>query len=203
MRISKEKAEENRNQIVETAAALFRRRGFDGIGIADLMKEAGFTHGGFYNHFSSKEELAAAAAAAAFKKLDEETAKIKSLDGIVRRYISREHRDEVDTSCPAATLGGEAAHQADGVKEVFAEGIENWIVRLEEALEASGSRAGAERRERAIALLAQAVGAIVLSRAIPDENKLADEILKASLKKSLNSPDNRPRKTRADMTKRR
>ena len=95
MRISKEKAYENRNQIVETAAALFRRHGFDGVGIADLMKEAGFTHGGFYNHFRSKDELAAAAAAAAFKKLDEETARIKSLDGIIRRYISREHRDEI------------------------------------------------------------------------------------------------------------
>jgi TetR/AcrR family transcriptional repressor of nem operon len=187
MRISKEKAQENRNHIVETASALFRRKGFDGIGIADLMKAAGFTHGGFYNHFKSKDELAAAAADAAFKKLDEETALIDSVNDIIRRYISREHRDDVEGSCPAAALGGEAAHQADEVKEVFAAGIENWIERLDEALGRNGDIADPRRRERAIALLSQAVGAVVLSRAIPDANGLADEILQASLKDSLSS----------------
>ncbi|WP_426419734.1 TetR/AcrR family transcriptional regulator [Bradyrhizobium genosp. A] len=196
MRISKEKAQENRDQIVEAAAALFRRHGFDGIGVADLMKAAGFTHGGFYNHFKSKDELAAAAANAAFKKLDEETGRIKSVDGIIRRYISRQHRDEVATSCPAATLGGEAAHQNDDVKEIFAEGIENWISRLDKALGNDGREVGRERRELAIILLTQAVGAVVLSRAIPDANKLADEILKVNLKESLRSSQRRAGKER-------
>jgi TetR/AcrR family transcriptional repressor of nem operon len=187
MRISKEKAQENRNHIVEIASALFRRNGFDGIGVADLMKAAGFTHGGFYNHFKSKDELAAAAAEAAFKKLDGETALIERVDDILKRYISRDHRDEVETSCPAAALGGEAAHQADEVKEVFAEGISNWIGRIDETLSRNGIKAGPESRERAIALLSQAVGAVVLSRAIPDANGLADEVLQASLKDSLKS----------------
>lgn len=187
MRISKEKAQENRRQIVEKASALFRRKGFDGIGVADLMKAAGFTVGGFYNHFGSKDELAAEATHEAFKKLDEETGKIDSTDGIIRRYISRSHRDDVETSCPAAALGGEAAHQADIVKAAFAEGIENWIKRLDESLGRDGLDAGPERRDKAIALLAQAVGAVVLSRAIPDSDKLADEVLTASLKDSRNA----------------
>ena len=60
MKVSREQAAQNRERIVEAAAQLFRERGFDGIGVADLMKEAGLTHGGFYGHFSSKEDLIAA-----------------------------------------------------------------------------------------------------------------------------------------------
>ena len=68
MRVSREQAEQNRERIVETAATLFREKGFDGIGVADLMKSAGLTHGGFYGHFASKEDLLAEAAAHALKK---------------------------------------------------------------------------------------------------------------------------------------
>src|SRR6516162_10173095 len=67
MKLTKEKAAENRQSIIETAGRLFREHGFDGVGVADLMKAAGFTHGGFYNHFSSKAALAAAAASSGLK----------------------------------------------------------------------------------------------------------------------------------------
>src|SRR6058998_1573826 len=67
MKVSREQAAQNRERIVETAAQLFRERGFEGIGVADLMQEAGLTHGGFYGHFSSKEDLIAEAAARAFE----------------------------------------------------------------------------------------------------------------------------------------
>src|SRR5689334_16944846 len=74
MRLTKEQAAKNRREILETAERLFRERGFDGVGVADLMKEAGFTHGGFYNHFGSKEELAAETCAASFERATEEIA---------------------------------------------------------------------------------------------------------------------------------
>lgn len=182
MRISKDQARANREQIVETAAGLFRKRGFDGIGVADLLKSAGFTHGALYNHFQSKDELAAAASEFAFRKLDEETAKMGSVEDILTRYISAAHRDEIETACPAAALGGEAAHQPKEVAEAFSVGIDKWLERLDGALKLRGVSDGNSRRQLAVNLLATAVGAIVLARASSTNLQQSDEILEVSLK---------------------
>lgn len=185
MRITKEQAKANRDLIVQAAASLFRLRGFDGIGVADLLKSAGFTHGGLYNHFKSKDELAAAAADLAFRNLDEETAQQDSVQAILKRYISRDHRDELRTGCPAAALGGEAAHQSDQIKQVFEAGIEQWIKRLEDALAKEGKAPGKTRRDLAVNLLSTAVGSVVLSRASSTNAALSDEILDACLHGAL------------------
>src|SRR3954470_1990997 len=99
MKVSREQVALNRQRIVETAAKLFREKGYDGIGVADLMKSAGLTHGGFYGHFESKEDLLAEATAHALKKSVErwqgyaaqgpETA----LDKIGQGYLTEQHRD--------------------------------------------------------------------------------------------------------------
>src|ERR1700745_474175 len=102
MKVSREQVAENRERVLDVAATLFRERGLDGIGVADLMKAAGFTHGGFYNHFSSKAALAAEAASSGLKHsrsklldvlMNEQTPGSSGLTKHVEHYLSPEHRD--------------------------------------------------------------------------------------------------------------
>ena len=92
MRITKEKRQENHDRIVAIAAEMFRERGFDGVGVADLMEKAGMTHGGFYNHFASKEALIAEASAKGFIETSERYAGY-GVSEVIDAYISRQHRD--------------------------------------------------------------------------------------------------------------
>lgn len=175
MRITREQKRENHDRIVTVAAGLFRERGLDGIGVADLMKAAGLTHGGFYNHFASKEALIAEAATKGFDDTARLYADIDAADMIVS-YISRGHRDARGGGCTAAALSGEAARLPEATRAAFGDGIAGMVAGLEQGLAATLPQ-GAEARAQAIGILAQAVGAIVLSRACPDTSPLADEIL--------------------------
>ncbi|MGE6107668.1 TetR/AcrR family transcriptional regulator [Aeromonas sobria] len=174
MRVTKAQAQANRAHIVATAARLFRERGYDGVGVADLMGAAGFTHGGFYKHFPTKADLMAEAATCGFEQSLEKTG---ALDGpeFVRHYLSREHRDVPGDGCIMAALCADAARQPAQVKAAFEAGIEAMLARI------GGPRGTSDAQDRAkgIALMAQMVGAIMLSRACPDESPLADEILAA------------------------
>ena len=110
MKVTKAQAQENRARIVETASKLFRERGYDGVGVADLMGAAGFTHGGFYKHFGSKADLMAESSAWGLKRTSALAADMK-VSEFVNRYISREHRDAVGEGCTLAALCGDAARQ--------------------------------------------------------------------------------------------
>jgi TetR/AcrR family transcriptional regulator, transcriptional repressor for nem operon len=176
MKVTKTQVRENRARIVEKASALFRERGYDGVSVADLMAAAGFTHGGFYKHFQSKADLMAEAAACGFSQSAADAAGAEP--GLfVQDYLSRKHRDEVGSGCTLAALGGDAARQPESVKKAFAAGIEGQLANLERAAGAAGGEASREARAKGIATLAQVVGAMVLSRACPDDSPLADEIL--------------------------
>ena len=176
MRVSKAQAQANREHIVETASELFRERGFDGVGVSDLMAAAGFTHGGFYKHFGSKADLMAEASACSLAK---SLAGLQALDvpGFIDVYVTREHRDERGGGCTMAALGGDAARQSDDVKARFAEGIEHTLKTLGDKYPTRPDAAPGEGRQKMIDLLSRAVGAIILSRACPDDSALADEIL--------------------------
>lgn len=177
MRITSAKKQENRDRILAVASELFRERGFDGVGVADVMDRAGFTHGGFYNHFSSKESLIAEATAAGFSG----TVGYAGLDPLaaVEIYLSREHRDARGTGCPAAALSCEVARQPAEARVAFAGGIENVVRSLAAGMERDHGQEPVGARAQAISLFAQAVGAIVLSRSCPQDSSLADEILDA------------------------
>ena len=178
MRITREKKQENHDRIVTIASHMFRERGFDGVGVADLMEQAGLTHGGFYNHFASKDALIAEAAVQGFTQTSERYAGY-DVAQVIDAYVSRQHRDARGEGCTAAALSGEAARLPDETRAVFGAGIEGLIGAVESSLGAS-MPASPEARARAISLLAQAVGAVVLSRACPDTSPLADEILDTS-----------------------
>src|SRR5215208_6469421 len=122
MKVSREQAARNRVRILDAAAQLFRERGFEGIGVADLMKEAGLTHGGFYGHFSSKEDLIAEASARAFEGSLAvwsnlvERAPGDPLSAIARVYLASRHRDNPGAGCLLAALGPEVSRQGMAVR---------------------------------------------------------------------------------------
>ncbi|QIT22614.1 TetR family transcriptional regulator [Pseudomonas chlororaphis subsp. aurantiaca] len=176
VRVTKAQAQANRERIVETASELFRERGFDGVGVADLMAAAGFTHGGFYKHFGSKADLMAEASACSLSK---SLASAEALDvpGFIDVYVTREHRDGRGSGCTMAALCGDAARQSDDLKATFAEGIEHTLQTLGDKYPTGTDAAPGEGRRKMIALLSRAVGALMLSRACPDDSALADEIL--------------------------
>jgi TetR/AcrR family transcriptional regulator, transcriptional repressor for nem operon len=187
LRLTKEQVEQNRRLIVETASRMFKLQGLENVAVADVMKESGFTHGGFYNHFKSKDELAREAVASAFdhaaKKLSEDIASgndpQKALNAILADYLSPAHRDTCTGGCPAPAFPADAARSGKDVQAAFAEGIESYLEIF--AAQMDGDKR--EARQRAVALLSGIVGALVLSRAVKKgQPKLSDELLSSARK---------------------
>jgi TetR/AcrR family transcriptional repressor of nem operon len=176
MKVTKAQVMENRARIVATASELFRERGYDGVGVADLMEAAGFTHGGFYKHFGAKADLMAEATACGIARTLAASGGVDAA-GFITSYVSREHRDARGHGCTLAALCGDAARQPAAIKAEFAAGIEEMLAVLAGDGAMAGSAASRENRARLIAVLAQSIGAIMLSRACPDDAPLADEIL--------------------------
>ncbi len=183
MKVSKAEAAQNRERIIEVAAKLFRERGFDGIGVADLMKGAGLTHGGFYGHFASKEDLMAQACARAMDGAQAamlqvvESNRPKALSNIASNYLSTGHRDQAGEGCVVAALGAEAARQGSPLRGAFTNGVRAAIDLISQLLAGKSKRI---KRERACTIYASMVGALVLARAIDDE-KLSEEVLRSVL----------------------
>ncbi|WP_105663892.1 TetR/AcrR family transcriptional regulator [Cronobacter dublinensis] len=171
MKVSKELVRENRMRIVETASELFRERGYDGVGIAELMSAAGLTHGGFYKHFGSKADLMAEAMSCGFTRSAESTAGVNR-EKFVEYYLSRQHRDDMGKGCVMSALGTDTARQSELIKATFAAGIERQLAGLGNENNGEGGT-----RAELIDTIAHLVGALVLSRACPDDSALADEIL--------------------------
>ncbi|WAC70978.1 TetR family transcriptional regulator [Roseateles sp. SL47] len=175
MKVTKAQAQANRAHVVETASQLFRERGYDGVGVADLMAAAGFTHGGFYKQFGSKTDLIAEATACG---IGQTMALASSADPaeFVSQYVSRAHRDHRGQGCTMAALGGDAARQPDSVRTAFVEGIEGLATGLSQHSSFAGLNPE-QARAKVLEMMTHAVGAIVMSRACPDDSPLADEIL--------------------------
>lgn len=186
MKVTKAQAQANRAHILETASALFREHGYDGVGVAELMANAGFTHGGFYKHFRSKADLMAEAAASTISQT------VASSEGLnlaefIKIYVSRKHRDARGEGCTMAALCGDAARQSDDIKSTFAAGIDSMVTTLEREVSKLSDVDQREARAKVIDSFAHAVGAVVLSRACPDDSPLADEILEVCRRKILSS----------------
>jgi TetR/AcrR family transcriptional regulator, transcriptional repressor for nem operon len=183
MKVTREQAARNRERILDAAAQLFRERGFEGIGVADLMKEAGLTHGGFYGHFSSKDDLIAQASARELTRslahLSEfaERASDDSLAAVASAYLTRNHRDNPGTGCVLAALGPDVSRQGPAVRRAVTDYVRA-VVDLLVKLVPGTSKAA--RRGKAISVYATLVGAMVLARAV-DDRALSQEILDAGV----------------------
>ena len=183
MKVSREQAAQNRERILDAAARLFRERGFEGIGVADLMKEAGLTHGGFYGHFSSKDDLIAQASARELTRSLEHWSNFAGrasddpLSAVAGTYLTRSHRDNPGTGCVLAALGPDVSRQGPAVRHAVTDYVRS-VVDLLVKLVPGKSKAA--RRQKAVSTYATLVGAMVLGRAV-DDRTLSQEILDASL----------------------
>lgn len=190
MRVSRQKAAEHRERIIEVAGALFREKGFGGIGVADIMQTAELTHGGFYGHFASKDDLVAQACQRVMASAPANWEKTAAgnpdnpFAALLTRYLSPRHRDDPAHGCIFAALGADAARSGPQVHDAFAEGLEPLIALL--AKSAPGASKAARRR-KAVAAMAGLVGALLLARAI-GKRGLSDEILEATRSELLAAP---------------
>src|SRR5258706_11096352 len=176
MRVSREQAAENRERIVDTAARLFREKGFDGVGIDAIMSGAGLTHGGFYGHFGSKDDLAAEAVLRALERGAEKQSRHATLTALVSEYLSERHCADRANGCAVAALAADVARRHGGVRRGLTEHVRGQVERITRLLRHGPAR---RRRKRAIATLAGLVGALTLARAV-DDPALSKEILAAA-----------------------
>lgn len=180
MKTSRTETARNRERILAAAGRLLRERGLNGVSVNDIMASAGFTHGGFYRHFSSRQALATEACALVAQKTGNhwhemrDAAAEHALEVLIERYLTPEHRDAKATGCIYAILGAEAGRSSDdALHQIFSEGIEELIDILGDADTDSSPN---ERRRNAIGRLSTLAGALVLSRAARG-TALSDDIL--------------------------
>ena len=177
--------EATHERIVETAARAIRRSGYGGSGVADIMKDAGLTHGGFYAHFASREEMLAEAAGHAGAESVARLARIaaaappqQALQALLSAYLSRKHVESAETGCPVAALGSEMPRQSPEVRRAATRSIKE-LIDLVARQSPDWGRPGAH--EQALITVATMVGALLLARAV-DEPKLSEQLREAALR---------------------
>lgn len=172
MRKSRAEAEATRERIVATAARLFREKGIDGVGIAELMQQAGLTHGGFYKHFASKDALVAEACGHALDEARLGLAKVagrasgeESLEALLSNYLSTSHRDHPERGCAIAALGSEAARGKAPTRQVMAAGADKLIELVAAQLKTLPPE---KARTEARGIVAAMIGGLLLARTTED-----------------------------------
>ncbi|ACT48009.1 transcriptional regulator, TetR family [Methylotenera mobilis JLW8] len=172
-------------RIVETAAKAIRRSGYSGTGVADIMKEAGLTHGGFYAHFSSRDDMLAEAANHAGAKTIEiieqvfaNTPKEQRLWALINAYLSNEHVANIEMGCSFAALGSEMHRQAPEVRAVSTQRIKEMITLIENEL---SDNEQSNAHEETLLMISTMVGTLMLARAV-DDPELSAAFQQAALK---------------------
>jgi len=187
MRVSRVQAEKNRLAVIDAAARLFRERGFNGIGLDEVMKAAGLTHGGFYKQFKSKEELTVEACDRALADSAEvwaQTVKSAGADpfaALIRSYLSKSHRDDGGKGCPLVAIGADAARHSPTLRRSFEAGIKAHLDVLDRTMPAVSATAA---RDASIAALSMMIGALLMSRVVEDK-ALSRRILDAAARSLL------------------
>ena len=204
MRYSREHKLETHARIVKKASVRLREKGAHGIGVADLMKDAGLTHGGFYAHFDSRDALVIEAFAYAidrsterWRKIAEQTAPDKRLAVIVESYLTTIHRDDPGHGCAVPTLGAEIARESPKTRKAFAAKLEQMIEMLADQIPELPRKAA---RKQAMAAIATMMGTLVLAR-IAGSGEFSDEILSAGRDAALARASQPKRATRKSAAK--
>ena len=177
--------EASHERIVQAAARAIRRSGYDGTGVADIMKEAGLTHGAFYAHFASREAMLAEAADRAGAESNAVAANViaaappnEALQALAQVYLSKEHLAGIETGCPLSALGSEMPRQSPEVRLAATRRIKEMVDLVARQFPDWGQPSA---HERALVSLATLVGTLVLARAVDDAN-LSDAWCSATLK---------------------
>ena len=170
MKVSREQMAENRRRILDVASRLFRDKGFDAVSVAEVMKAAGLTHGGFYGHFSSKDDLVAETIGYVLSRDGDGGVDLRAY---MDEYLAPRHRDNAAAGCPTAGLAADIRHQTPAARAAMTAGLRSQIERVAKALPNIDA---ADRRSAAIGTWAAMVGAVILARAV-DDTELSDEVL--------------------------
>jgi TetR/AcrR family transcriptional regulator, transcriptional repressor for nem operon len=184
-RAAPSRKEASHARIIEAAARAIRRSGYGGSGVADIMKDAGLTHGGFYAHFDSREAMLAEAAdragaesVATLTRVAAAAPPPKALHAMLQAYLSRAHVESAETGCPVVALGSEMPRQPPRVRRAATRRIKE-MIDLVARQSPDWGQPGAH--ERALVTVATMVGALLLARAV-DDPKLSDALREAALK---------------------
>jgi AcrR family transcriptional regulator len=184
-RTSISRKEVTHERIVEVAARVIRRSGYDGTGVADIMKEAGLTHGGFYAHFESRDALLAEAGDHAGAESVALAARVaasappgQALQAMMQAYLSSEHIEAIETGCPVSALGSEMPRQAPEVRRAATIHIKEMIDLFARQMPDWGQP---EAHEQAMALVCSLIGTTMIARAV-DDSKLSAALCAATLK---------------------
>ncbi|MEW9305949.1 TetR/AcrR family transcriptional regulator [Labrys neptuniae] len=183
MKVSREQVAEHRHRILEAAARLYREKGLEGVGVAQIMAAAGLTHGGFYGHFKSKEDLIAQALAHVLSQSEGAKPPGRTMADYAAAYLTPAHRDARAEGCPFAALGSEAVRGSPDIRAVMTRSLRDQI---EDFSATAAGETPQERRSAAIAGWAAMVGAVILAR-IADDPALSNEILSATLRRVAGS----------------
>lgn len=181
MKVSKAKAADNRDAILQATANQMRGCGLDQTSIADVVKASGLTHGALYNHFGSKDALTTEAMTCAFTECLREFTGLTAPQ-FMKQYLSTEHRDHPEQGCPAAALVSEISRQPAGLQKAFRGGVDRFVALAGESLEAAGVEHG---HDRAVFMFAAMVGGLALSRAIRDVDDAGSADILRAVKKQL------------------
>jgi TetR/AcrR family transcriptional repressor of nem operon len=197
MRVSKEQAETNRTSLLQAASRLFREKGFDGVGVAEVAKEAGLTHGALYAHFPSKDALAAEAFSDGIAhRLISMRRRKRTFEEYLDAMFSTEHRDNLANGCPMTASASEIARQGTAVAASFARAFQETVAVLEESL---GSAVPAsQKRHLAVSALTAQIGAMAVARAVARvDASLSKEVLR-TVRETVtpSSPDSESKATR-------
>ena len=195
MRYSKEHKQETHARIVKKASVRLREKGAHGIGVADLMKEAGLTHGGFYAHFDSREALVIEAfgyamdrAAEHWRNMAADIPMEKRLSTIVDSYVSATHRDDPGRGCAVPTLGAEIARESAKTRKAFAAKLDQMIDLVADQIPDVPRKTA---RRLAMGTMATMMGALVMSR-VAGSGELSDEILASGREAALARAEAKP-----------
>ena len=179
MKVTKEQAELNRLALLDAAARLFKQHGIDGVGVAEICKAAGLTHGALYKHFADKQDLAAQAFAHSFRKGFDRTTqagsgKVPTLNTFLDQYLSRRVRDDHAAGCPIVTSACDTGRQSEAVSQSYTAGF----LELRDGLQAVMATGDGDPAKATLAVAAL-IGAMAISRGVAKTDpSLANEVLK-------------------------
>lgn len=185
MRYEKGHKENTRQHILNVASKLFRKGGIEAVGLASVMKEAGLTNGAFYAHFNSKEDLVREIVASTFDNQQESFIDAVKhglkLEDVIRDYLSPEHRDNSEESCPAASLLTEISRHTEETRKVFSEKVHCMLDLFSSQIKEENP---VKRERKAIAIYAQLIGSLQLAR-VDIDSKKSDLILASGIESAL------------------
>ncbi len=177
--------EASHERIVGVAARAIRRSGYNGTGVADIMKEAGLTHGAFYAHFASREAMLAEAADRAGAEANAVAANVvasappeQALQALLQTYLSKQHLEGIETGCPISALGSEMPRQSPEVRLAATRRIKEMIDLVARQFPDWGQPAA---HQRALVTVSTMVGTLMLARAVNDP-ALSEALCSATLR---------------------